>query len=647
MRNWTLTRLFCRFRDHGDGPALAAVFDATARELLDVACHLVRDPAEAEDLVQATFLTAIKKARTYEEGAPLKAWFYGILWREAAKVRRAAARKVDPDRVAPAAEREPLEHLVLMEVPQVVSQALERLPRRYRDVLEPMLHHGRQAEEIARALDRSPGTVRSQIHRGLDRLRRALPTDFASVSGFALLSTRGLPMLRAEILRSAGCSPTTVAASAGALNIALGGVLVSKTALVGMSVAGAALAVAWVAWVSSPGGSGEDGSPAVTASGATALPTSDEPDSPIAVSAEGEPDVRSPVESREDRGSSQTEPPFEDAVLYWLGRFNEAPDSWRHGWKIAGEIAELSPDEALRIMTAVWPHLTVGVRGQALKPFVFDGGHEHALKLLDLAAMDPDSSVQNRAFTYLWDYAYQDFALDYEAYRRWAAIYRDLPVGEVLTSNARRFVSELLRIPPEDLADRIRTCPRLDLRAGGPAGVDLAAAFRNAGALRLVETCLDDPDAKVRSAALTWAKNVVADVAWLRTWVLPTIVNPGEADSGSFGAYCRALGRPECTWAREPLLDCLQRSARGQAPSVAPIASALAEMGDPASIPGMIEVLLHDTSGELTYDVGYFGLSELTGVTWQESYDGDWWLEWWEGNSGRFPPEVSSIPIRQ
>jgi hypothetical protein len=42
-----------------------------------------------------------------------------------------------------------------------------------------------------------------------------------------------------------------------------------------------------------------------------------------------------------------------------------------------------------------------------------------------------------------------------------------------------------------------------------------------------------------------------------------------------------------------------------------------------------------------------FGLAKLTGVRWQKEYDGAWWLDWWEKNSRRLPPEVQAIPIRR
>jgi hypothetical protein len=61
----------------------------------------------------------------------------------------------------------------------------------------------------------------------------------------------------------------------------------------------------------------------------------------------------------------------------------------------------------------------------------------------------------------------------------------------------------------------------------------------------------------------------------------------------------------------------------------------------------MIEILAHDRSGRLGYDVGYFGLAKLTGVRWQESYGAAWWLDWWEKNKGRMPPEVRDVAIRR
>ena len=66
MKDAILTRLFLRYRERGDGRALAAVFDLTAKELLAVAAHLARDAGEAEDLVQIVFLRAMERAAAFD-----------------------------------------------------------------------------------------------------------------------------------------------------------------------------------------------------------------------------------------------------------------------------------------------------------------------------------------------------------------------------------------------------------------------------------------------------------------------------------------------------------------------------------------------------------------------------------------------------
>ena len=62
----TLESQFQEYRDHGSARALARVFDASARDLLAVARHLAPTSVDAEDLVQATYVTAMEKARDYD-----------------------------------------------------------------------------------------------------------------------------------------------------------------------------------------------------------------------------------------------------------------------------------------------------------------------------------------------------------------------------------------------------------------------------------------------------------------------------------------------------------------------------------------------------------------------------------------------------
>lgn len=62
--------LFERFR-RGDAAALGELFDRVAPALLRIAVHLARDPGEAEDLLQATFLKAIEARFQFEAFWPM------------------------------------------------------------------------------------------------------------------------------------------------------------------------------------------------------------------------------------------------------------------------------------------------------------------------------------------------------------------------------------------------------------------------------------------------------------------------------------------------------------------------------------------------------------------------------------------------
>ena len=69
---------FLRYRERGDAEALGLVFDALAPELLLVAAHLAGGD-HAEDVVQATFVDAIRQQDRWDAGRPLAPWLCGML----------------------------------------------------------------------------------------------------------------------------------------------------------------------------------------------------------------------------------------------------------------------------------------------------------------------------------------------------------------------------------------------------------------------------------------------------------------------------------------------------------------------------------------------------------------------------------------
>jgi RNA polymerase sigma-70 factor (ECF subfamily) len=172
--------------------------------LYSAALRYTRNAADAEDLVQETFLKAYAAFHQFEPGTNLKAWLYRILTnayinRYRKQQRRPTEVSVDAygdddssrgfslyDRVADtttaAAETEVLAHLTDDEV----KEALAALPEQFRIAVYLADVEGFSYAEIADIMDTPIGTVMSRLHRGRTGLHKAL-YDFAARRG--LLST--------------------------------------------------------------------------------------------------------------------------------------------------------------------------------------------------------------------------------------------------------------------------------------------------------------------------------------------------------------------------------------------------------------------------------------------------------------------------
>ncbi|HEX6810595.1 MAG TPA: sigma-70 family RNA polymerase sigma factor [Planctomycetota bacterium] len=171
--------LFCR---SADPDALGRVFDSTAGQLLRIALWLCGNRADAEDAVQRAFLVAIEQRTSFRRGNAALPWLLGLLTNQAHKVRRERARRGVPVAV-PAGEPDPAARAAGAELEEAIDGTVQSLGPSYHDVLHLHLREGLAAHEIAQRLGRPAGTVRTQIVRGVQELRRRLPTGF--VGGLA------------------------------------------------------------------------------------------------------------------------------------------------------------------------------------------------------------------------------------------------------------------------------------------------------------------------------------------------------------------------------------------------------------------------------------------------------------------------------
>jgi RNA polymerase sigma-70 factor (ECF subfamily) len=158
--------------------------------LYSAALRMTRNPADAEDLVQETYLRAYRGFGGFKDGTNLKAWLYKILTNTFINIYRAKKRRpqeTDFDDVeefslyrrmggieAADTERTP-ETEVLDAMPdEVVKEALESLPEQFRMAVLLADVEGFSYKEIAEITDVPVGTVMSRLHRGRKQLQRRL-----------------------------------------------------------------------------------------------------------------------------------------------------------------------------------------------------------------------------------------------------------------------------------------------------------------------------------------------------------------------------------------------------------------------------------------------------------------------------------------
>ena len=169
-----------------------------APQLYSAALRMTRNPADAEDVVQETYLKAYLAYDSFEAGTNLKAWLYRILTNTYINRYRKKQRRpnevelgevedlylykrigsAETGSASRSAEMEVLQSLVSEDV----RKAIDSLPEHFRMPVLLADVEGFAYKEIAEILDVPIGTVMSRLHRGRKTLQKAL-WEFAQERG--------------------------------------------------------------------------------------------------------------------------------------------------------------------------------------------------------------------------------------------------------------------------------------------------------------------------------------------------------------------------------------------------------------------------------------------------------------------------------
>jgi RNA polymerase sigma factor (sigma-70 family) len=180
-------QLLGQFVTHRDEAAFEALVRRHGPMVLGVCRRLLRDPHDAEDAFQATFLVLAQKAASVSPREMVGNWLYGVAHTTAIRARAAdARRRVRERQVADMPEPQAVQEEPRDELTQLLDEELARLPDKYRMAVVLCDLEGRARREVARQLKVPEGTLSSRLTTARRMLARRLGRRGMAISGGAL-----------------------------------------------------------------------------------------------------------------------------------------------------------------------------------------------------------------------------------------------------------------------------------------------------------------------------------------------------------------------------------------------------------------------------------------------------------------------------
>ena len=269
----TESQLLERFAARRDEAAFEALVARHGPMVLSVCRGTLRDPNDADDAFQATFLILAKKAATIRAGERLGAWLHRVARRVSVRASVETVHRRSKERPEVVESTAPGEDHERQELRRLVHEEVDRLPESYRLAVLLCDLEGQTHEEAARRLNWPVGTVKGRLFRARGRLRDRLirrgiaaPVALAaaglatSEAGAALIASVVSDGLREITVRAAsafaagrsaiagGLAPGGLALAEGVLammfrnQLRATGMALSTTALLAAGLGGLALA---------------------------------------------------------------------------------------------------------------------------------------------------------------------------------------------------------------------------------------------------------------------------------------------------------------------------------------------------------------------------------------------------------------------
>jgi RNA polymerase sigma-70 factor (ECF subfamily) len=158
----------------GDNRAQMEIYRLYYKPMYHVALRILGDQMEAEDVMQESFLVAFRNLGSVHLSTSFGGWLKKIVVNRSLDALRLHKNNVElmddfPDEVMPQSSYQPDEDTVQEKISKV-RRAMEKLPEKYRIILNLNLFEGYDHDEISQILGVPASTSRAQVSRGKQKL---------------------------------------------------------------------------------------------------------------------------------------------------------------------------------------------------------------------------------------------------------------------------------------------------------------------------------------------------------------------------------------------------------------------------------------------------------------------------------------------
>ena len=167
----------------GNEEAIEYLFREHEAGVYKLALSIVDDPADASEVTQKTFMSALKAMHSYKEKQTFKAWLYTITVNHSRSLlrKRRTLGKLQKTltwifRIEHERQLLPEEVVIQNEKEAILFKALNQLDERHRIVIVLRYFHEMSIREISEILSINEGTIHSRLHNAREKLRASLET---------------------------------------------------------------------------------------------------------------------------------------------------------------------------------------------------------------------------------------------------------------------------------------------------------------------------------------------------------------------------------------------------------------------------------------------------------------------------------------